>query len=137
MEGHRQEIPVDKNTVGIPPRTTTQVWTGTVTSFPPISIGSQNIEGPRRSIIPQEVRNIEPLDASINIFPAKHRNPTTIWSKVISSKKVTNESADIDARDPMNFGSDTVLSESPNLMNFVCHTLTQQMNLDTSLSLLP
>ena len=44
----------DRNTVGIPPRTSTLVWTGTVTSVPPISIGSQNIEGPRRPIIPQE-----------------------------------------------------------------------------------
>ena len=35
-------IPVDKNTVVIPPRTTTQVLTITGPSSPPISIGSQN-----------------------------------------------------------------------------------------------
>ena len=46
-------ITVDRNTVGIPPRTTTQVRTGTRPSFPPTSIGSQKIEGPRRSIILQ------------------------------------------------------------------------------------
>ena len=56
-------IPVDRNTVGIPPRTTTQVRTGTGPSVPPISIGSQNIEDTRQSIIPQEVRNAKPLDA--------------------------------------------------------------------------
>ena len=46
-------ITVDRNTVGRPPRTTTQVRTGTRPSFPPINIGSQKNEGPRRSIIPQ------------------------------------------------------------------------------------
>ena len=50
-------ILVYRNTIGIPPRTTTQVWTGTGTSVPPISIGKQKAGGPRRSIIPQEVRN--------------------------------------------------------------------------------
>ena len=52
-------IPVDINTVGIPPRTTTKVCTCTGTSVSPIIIGSQNIEGPWRSIIPQEVRNAD------------------------------------------------------------------------------
>ena len=45
-------ITVDRNTARIPPRTTTQVWTGTGPSVPPISIWRQKIEGPRRSIIP-------------------------------------------------------------------------------------
>ena len=44
-------IPVDKNTVEILPRTTTQVLTCTVPSAPPISIGRQKVEVPRRSII--------------------------------------------------------------------------------------
>ena len=61
-----ESITVDKNTVGIPPRKTTQFLTGTGTSVPPISIWSQKIEGPRRSIIMQEARNSDPLDASIN-----------------------------------------------------------------------
>ena len=46
-------IPVDRKTIGIPPRTTAQVRTGAGTSVPPISIGRQKIEGPRRTIIPQ------------------------------------------------------------------------------------
>ena len=46
-------IPVDRNTIVILPRTNTQVWTGTGPSVPPTSIGVQNIEVPRRSIIPQ------------------------------------------------------------------------------------
>ena len=37
------KIPVDRNTVRIPPRTTTQVCTSTGTSFPTISIGRQKI----------------------------------------------------------------------------------------------
>ena len=62
-------IPVDRSTVRIPPRNTTQVWTGTGTSVSPIIIGLQNIEGPMRPIIPQEVRNFDPIDASINKIP--------------------------------------------------------------------
>ena len=79
-------IPFDRNTIRIPPRTTTQVWTGTEPSGLPIIIESQNIEGPRRFIIHQEVRKSEPLDASINIVPTKHRYPMPSWSKVIGSK---------------------------------------------------
>ena len=45
------KITVDRNTIGIPPRTTIQVWTGDVPSFLPISIVTQKIEGSRRSII--------------------------------------------------------------------------------------
>ena len=111
-------IPVDRNNVIITPITTTQVPTGTGPSISPISIGSQKIEGPMRSIIPQEVRNAKPLNVFIYVFPAKHRDPMTVWSKVIGSKAFTNESADVYARSHMNFGSDTVLSESPNFMNF-------------------
>ena len=81
-------ITVESNTGRIPPRTTTQVMTGTGPSISPISIGSQNIEGPRRSIILQEARNAEALDASINRFPAEYRDPTPGWSKMIGIKVI-------------------------------------------------
>ena len=112
------KIPVDRNTVRMPPRTTTQVRTGTGSSVPTIIIGSQKIECPRRSIIPQEVMNNKPLDSYINRNPAIHRDPTPSWSKIISSKRFTNESDDVYAHGRMTFRSDTVLSESPNFMNF-------------------
>ena len=102
----------------MPPITTTQVCTGTGSSVPPISIGSQKIEGPRRSVIPQEVRNSKPLDDSINRNPDKHSDPTPSCSKVIFSKKITNEIANVYACGRMNFGSYTVLSESSNFMGF-------------------
>ena len=111
------KITVDRDTVVIPPRTSNQVWTGIGPSFPLISIGSHKIEGPRRSIIPQEVRNADTINASINRFPAEHRNPTPGWSKLIGSKKISNESADVYALVRMNFGSETFLSKSPNFIN--------------------
>ena len=111
-------IPVDRNTVGIHPRTTTQVLTGTGPSVPPIRIGIQKIEGPRRSIIPQGVRNAETLDASINRFMAKHRDPTPGWSTIIGSKVVTDKSFEVYARRRMNFSRDTFFSENPNFMDF-------------------
>ena len=116
-------IPVDRNTFGITPRTTTQFISVTGHSAPPISIGIQKIEGPRRSIIPQEARNSEPIDASVNRYPDKYRDPTLGWSKKIGSKLVTDESVDVYARGRMNFGSDTVLSEDPNFMNFRLSTV--------------
>ena len=111
-------IKVDKNTVGIPPRTTTQVLNGTGPSAYPIRIWRQKIEGTRRSIILQESRNAEPLDASINKYPVEHRDPTPGWSKIIGNKVVTDESVNIYMRGQTNFGSDTVLSKNPNFMNF-------------------
>ena len=40
-----------------------------------------------------------------------------IWSKVISIKTFTNESAEVYARSQMKLGSDTVLSKIPNFMD--------------------
>ena len=102
----------------MPPGTTTPVWTSTGPSVPPISIGSQTIEGPRRTIIPQEVRNAEPLDASIHIIPSKHRDPTQSWSKIIGGKLANKSSADVYARFQMNLASDTALYESKNSIDF-------------------
>ena len=79
-------IPWYRNNVVMSPRTSTPVRTDTEPSVLPISIWSQNIEGPRRSIVPQEVRNAKKLDASINIIPSKHRDLTLSWRKIISSK---------------------------------------------------
>ena len=76
----------DRNTVGMPPRATNPVWTGTVPSVPPISLERQNIESPRRTIIPQEVSNAKPLDDSVHIIPYKHRYPPPSWSKLIGRK---------------------------------------------------
>ena len=40
------------------------------------------------------------------------------WSKIIGNKIFTNNSADVYACGWMNFGSDAVLSKSPNFMDF-------------------
>ena len=40
------------------------------------------------------------------------------WSKVTSSKTFTKDIAKVYTRSPMNFGSDTILSKSPNFMHF-------------------
>ena len=111
------KITQDRNTVGMPPSATTPVRIGTRPSVPPIIIRGQEIEIPRRSIIPQKVRNADPLDASINRIYSKHRDPTPDWSKVISRKFTNESSADVYVHGRMNFASDTVLSESPNFMD--------------------
>ena len=82
--------PVNKNTTRITPRANTPVQTGAGTYVPPINIGIQNIEGPRRPIIPQEVRNSKLINASINIIPADHRDPTPSWTKVIWTTEEQN-----------------------------------------------
>ena len=111
------QIPQDRNTVRIFLRSTTPVWTGTGPSVPPIIIGSQQIEGKSRPIIPQEVTDSKPLDASINRIPTKHKYPTPSWSKVIGSK-IANESIyDVYALCWMTLASDTALSKNPNFMD--------------------
>ena len=121
-------ITVEVNTFIILPRDTTKVLTGTRSSFFPISIDSQKIEGPRMSIIPQEARDADQLDASINWFPAKHRDPVSGWSKRIVSKVVTNKNVDVYVRGWMDFGNDTVLSECQKFMNFGLPPLPHQIS---------
>ena len=59
-------IPRDRNTFGMPPGTTIPVWIGTGPLVSLTSMGIQDIGSPRRSIVPQEVRNVDPLETSIN-----------------------------------------------------------------------
>ena len=59
-------IPREGNTVGNLPRLNKQVRIGAGSSISPTSIRIQEIESPRRSIAPQEVRNAQPFDTSIN-----------------------------------------------------------------------
>ena len=92
------------------------VQIGTGTSIYPTSIRIQEIEGPRRSIVPQEVRDAEALHASITVIYSKRRDLAPTWSKVISRKFANKFSADVYLRCQMNFASDTVLSKSRNFM---------------------
>ena len=79
-------IPRDKKTVGTPPILTTPVWIGAGPSFSPTSIRIQDIGSPRGSIGPQEVRNAQPVNTSINGISAEHRDPAPTWSKLIGRK---------------------------------------------------
>ena len=110
-------IPSDRNIVGMPSRTTNPVWIGTEPSVFPISIRIQEIDSPRRYIIPQEVSSADPLDASTTRISSKHSASLPISSKVIGSK-FTNESiTDVYARGQRNTMSDAVLSKIPNFMD--------------------
>ena len=111
-------ITIDMNNVGVSPIATTQVLTGTGTSTPPIRIRRQEIGIQRGSIGPQKVSNTHPLETSINQFSPKHGHPTLIFSKLISRKTVPNESADLYVRKRTDFGSNSVVSESPKFMDF-------------------
>ena len=87
------------------------------TSESPTQTGTKYIVSPRRSIIPQEVKNAEPLDTSFNRFRDEHGHPTPIFSKVIGPKTVPDESADIYARKRVDFGSNSVVAKSPNFLD--------------------
>ena len=78
----------------------------------------QGIDGPRRSIITQEVRNSDPLDTSINIIYSKHRDPTPTWNKVIGSKFSNKSRTNVYACNQMNLVSETVLRKIPNFIYF-------------------
>ena len=84
----RRPIPINMNTIGLSPKATIQVMTGTGTSSPPICKRIQEIGSPRGSIGPQKVRNDHPFKTSINRFSPEHGHPTPIFSKVIVRKTV-------------------------------------------------
>ena len=108
--------PQDVNTAVATARLTLQSPKFISTSDSPTRTGTQDIFRPSRSIIPKKRRNAEPLEASINLFPAKHGHPTAISSKLISFKTVPDESADVYARKRMDLGSDSVVTKTPNFM---------------------
>ena len=111
-------IRIDMNTIIVSPRATTQVLTSTGTSAPPIRIRIQEIGSPRGSIGPQKVRNAHPFKTLINQFSPEYGHLMPIFRKVIGSKTVPDESADVYVHKRMYFGINSVLSESPNFMDF-------------------
>ena len=88
-------IPRDGNAFGMPPIFTTPVRIGDGPSVSPTRMGSQDIGSPRGSIGPQEFRDAQPLDTSINGIYSKHRDPASTWIKVIGRKFTDGYSADI------------------------------------------
>ena len=106
------------NTVGVSNKSINQVLIGTMTSTPPIRIRSQDIGSPRGSVGPQKGRNAHPFKTSINKFYLEHGHPMPISSSVICSKTVPEKSADVYARKIMGFGSNSVVTKSPNLIDF-------------------
>ena len=101
-----------------PPKYTTQVLTDTATALPPIHIRSQEIGSSRGPIGHNKVRNAHQLKTSIHQFSPEHSHPTPIFSEVIGHKTVPDKRADVYTRKWMDFGSNSVLSESPNFMDF-------------------
>ena len=123
----------NRNTFGMPPRAINPVSIGTGSSATQNSIGSQEIEVPRRSRILQEFRNAEPHDTFTNIISSEHKDPLPILSKVIGSKFTNKSSADIYSQCRMNLASDTVLSEVQTSWIWGCRPSTQRLNLGPSL----
>ena len=113
-----RSIPIDMNTVGVSPISTTQVLIGNGTSVPPTRIRSQETVSPRGSIGPQEVRNAHPFKTSTNQFSPKQGNPTPIYRKAIGRKTVTDESADANSRCGMDLGRNSVVAKNPSFMYF-------------------
>ena len=111
-------IPIDMNTVGVTPRSTNLIRIGTGTSASLIQLRRQDIDSPRVSVGTQKSRNSHPFKTSINQSSPEHGHPTPIFSKVIGRKTVHDKSADVYARKRMEFGSNSVVSESPNFMDF-------------------
>ena len=114
----RRPIPIDKKTVRVSSRSTNQVLTGTGIFAPPIRIRIQEIRSPRGSIGPHKVRNVQPFKNSINLFSPKHGHPTSIFSKVIGCKTVSDESADVNPCCGMDFRRNFVITNSPTFMDF-------------------
>ena len=114
MDGN---TPWDGNTAIRSTMLTSPVRIGGSTTVYPTNTGSQDIIIPRGSIGPQEVRDDQPLDTSINGIYFKHRDPAPTWSKVIGRKFSDESSFDVYSRCRMNLTSDAILTKIPNFMN--------------------
>ena len=86
LDRHAWENSTGQKTVGIPPILTTPVRIGAGPLVYPTRIGSKDIGSPRGSIGTQEVRDVQPLDSSINRIYTEHRDPAPNWSKIIGRK---------------------------------------------------
>ena len=111
-------ITIYMTTVRVSPRATTKVLTVTGTSAPPTRIRTQEIVSPRGYIVTKKVRNAYPFKTSNNRFSPEHRNPTPMFSKLISHKTFPDESADVNSYCGMDFERNSVISESSNFMDF-------------------
>ena len=74
--------PQEGNTAIGSTRLTSPVQIGGITTIYPSRTGRQDIISPRGSIGPQEVRDAQPLEISINGIYSKHRDPAPTCSKV-------------------------------------------------------
>ena len=109
--------PRDGNTDIVSTKFNSPVRIGGSTTVSPSMTGSQDIISPRGSIGPQEVREAQPLDTSINRISSKHRDPAPTWSKVICCKFTNKSSADVYSRYRMNLTRNAFLTKIPNFMN--------------------
>ena len=115
-------------TIGMPPilNTPVRIVAGNLVS--PTSTGSQDIGSPRGSIGTKEVRDTQPLETSINVIYAEHRDPAPTWSKVIG-REISDESiAKVYSRFWINLMRDAVLTKIPKFMNMgisSVHTLDE------------
>ena len=87
------------------------------TSNSPTLNGNQDIVISRPSIIATEARKAETLDAHINRISAVHGHSMSIFSKLIGSKTVSEESADIYTLKRMELASNSVVAKSPKYMD--------------------
>ena len=88
-------IPRDGNTFRMLPRLTNSVWIGAGPLVSPTRMGGQYIDSPAGSISPQEVRDAQPLDTSINSIYSKYRYPAPTWIKAICRKCYDKSSAEV------------------------------------------
>ena len=115
--GTDKTTPLEDNPAIGSTRLTSPIRIGVSTTGSPSRTGRQDIRSPREYIGPQWIRDAQPLDTSINGIYSNYRDPAPIFSKVIDRKFTDKSSADVISCCQMNFGSDTVLIESPNFVN--------------------
>ena len=96
---------------------TSPVCIGGSTNVLPTTTGSQDINSPGGSIVPQEDSDAQPLDNARNGIYAKNRDPAATWSKVMSRKFSDKPRADVYLRCWMILTHDVVITKSQKFMN--------------------
>ena len=88
-----------------------------VTSVSPTRIGNQDIFRPSNSSTARKGRNAEPFDASIDGFSAVNEHSTSYFSGVSGAETVSDEVADVNPCERVNFASNAVFSENPKFVD--------------------
>ena len=110
--------PRDINSVKMNSRLSYQIQSFNSTSVSPSGFRNQEVISPSHPSIAKRGRNVEPFDTPINGPLAINIHYSSYFRRVIVLEAVSGEVSDVNAREKMNFASNSVLGKTPKFVDF-------------------